>query len=432
MNDLAKKARAAIAAGELEQLRSLLAELFPGNQFYSRKLNDAGITFDVASLEDFSARFPFTTKAELVEDQRAHPPFGTNLTYPLERYTRYHQTSGTSGTPLRWLDTPESWDWMLESWMEILRVAGARASDRIYFAFSFGPFIGFWLAFEAAAKLGCLCLPGGGLSSAARLRAILDNEVTILCCTPTYALRLAEMAAQEKIDLGSSRVRTLIVAGEPGGSIPAVSDRLTRSWPGARVFDHHGMTEVGPVTYQCPAQAGILHVIESAYFPEIIEPASADAVKPGQTGELVLTTLGRSGSPLLRFRTGDLVKSKERGEPCECGRYELALEGGILGRTDDMVVVRGVNVYPSAVEEIVRGCSEVAEYQVEINTRAALPEMRIQIEPGPECADAAALRRKLERAFETALALRVPITMVPPGTLPRFEMKAKRWRRVGG
>ena len=149
------------------------------------------------------------------------------------------------------------------------------------------------------------------------------------------------MAAQEKIDLGSSRVRTLIVAGEPGGTIPAVSDRLTRSWPGARVFDHHGMTEVGPVTYQCPAQAGILHVIESAYFPEIIEPASADAVKPGQTGELVLTTLGRSGSPLLRFRTGDLVKSKERGEPCECGRYELALEGGILGRTDDMVVENG-------------------------------------------------------------------------------------------
>src|SRR5882762_3732234 len=225
--------RAAIAASQIEQLRSLLAELFPGNQFYSRKLNAAGTTFDVASLEDFCARFPFTTKAELVEDQRQHPPFGTNLTYPLECYTRYHQTSGTSGAPLRWLDTPESWEWMLESWTEILRVAGVQPADRVYFAFSFGPFIGFWLGFEAAARLGCLCVPGGGLSSSARLRSILDNGITVLCCTPTYAIRLAEVAAREQIDLTTGRVRTLIVAGEPGGSIPAVRTQLAEMWPRA-------------------------------------------------------------------------------------------------------------------------------------------------------------------------------------------------------
>src|SRR2546428_2946611 len=211
--------RAAIEAHQLEQIRSLVAELFPGNKFYSRKLNAAGITFDVASLGDFSSRFPFTTKTELVEDQRANPPFGTNLTNPIESYTRYHQTSGTSGRPLRWLDTPESWEWMLENWMEILRAAGVRAGDRIFFAFSFGPFIGFWMAFESAARLGCLCVPGGGLSSAARVRAILDNGITVLCCTPTYAARLVEVAVEEKIDLSDSRVRTIIVAGEPGGSI---------------------------------------------------------------------------------------------------------------------------------------------------------------------------------------------------------------------
>src|SRR2546426_3027248 len=138
--------QAEIAASQLEQLRSLLAELFPGNQFYARKLNSAGITFDVASLEDFSARFPFTTKAELAADQSAHPPFGTNLTYPLARYNHYHQTSGTTSAPLRWLDTPESWDWMVENWTEILQASGVRPADRVYFAFSFGPFIGFWLA----------------------------------------------------------------------------------------------------------------------------------------------------------------------------------------------------------------------------------------------------------------------------------------------
>jgi len=306
--------RAAIEAHQLEQIRSLVAELFPGNKFYSRKLNSVGITFDVASLDDFSSRFPFTTKTELVDDQRAKPPFGTNLTNPIECYTRYHQTSGTSDAPLRWLDTTDSWEWMLESWTEILRVAGVQPADRIYFAFSFGPFIGFWLGFEAATRLGCLCVPGGGLSSSARLRSILDNGITVLCCTPTYAIRLAEVAAKEQIDLTSARVRTLIVAGEPGGSIPAVRTRLAERWPGARVFDHHGMTEVGPVTYQCPERPGVLHVIERAYFAEIIDPAtgqplsSPSAATLPASGELVLTTLGRTGSPLLRYRTGDLVK----------------------------------------------------------------------------------------------------------------------------
>ena len=292
----------------MEQLRSLVTELFPANAFYTRKLEDVGITFDVASLEDFSARFPFTTKAELVADQRAHPPYGTNLTYPLASYTRFHQTSGTTGTPLRWLDTPESWDCILEYWAEVFRAAGVKAGDRVCFAFSFGPFLGFWMAFESAERLGCLCIPTGGMGSTARLKVILDNAATVLCCTPTYALRLGEVAAETGVDLKRSAVRRIIVAGEPGGSIPATRARIEQLWPGARVFDHHGMTEVGPVTYECPAQPGVLHVIEAGYIAEIVEPTSGKPVAPGQVGELVLTTLGRVASPLLRYRTGDLVK----------------------------------------------------------------------------------------------------------------------------
>jgi len=282
--------RQEIEAGQLEQIKSLLAELIPGNKFYSRKLAAAGITFDVASLEDFSERIPFTIKSELVEDQKIFPPFGSNLTYPLNRYTRFHQTSGTSGTPMRWLDTPESWDWMVESWMQIFRAADVAAGDRVYFAFSFGPFIGFWLAFESASRVGALCLPGGGLRSAARVRAILDNGVTVLCCTPTYAMRLVEAAAEAKMDLGDSKVKRIIVAGEPGGSIPSVRAQIEAAWPGARVFDHHGMTEVGPVTYECPKRPGTLHVLESAYFAEVIETSSSRTCVPGVTGELVLTT----------------------------------------------------------------------------------------------------------------------------------------------
>lgn len=420
--------REAIQASQLEQLRSLVAELFPGNSFYTQKLNAAGITFDVASLDDFSRRFPFTAKSELVHDQRAHPPFGTNLTYPLERYTRFHQTSGTMGAPLRWLDTPESWEWMLENWGEVYRAAGVEPHDRIYFAFTFGPFIGFWMAFEAGARLGALCLPGGGMSSEARVRAILENAATVLCCTPTYAIRLAEVAGEENISLANSRVKTIIVAGEPGGSVPATRARLEQLWPGARVFDHHGMTEVGPVTHECPARPGVLHVIESAYYAEIIDPATALAVKSGQPGELVLTTLGRLGSPLLRYRTGDLVRADP--QPCVCGRAEFALPGGILGRTDDMIVVRGVNVYPGAVEEIIRATEGVQEYQARVSAVHALTELSLLIEPRPDCADVPALLARLEKSFQTQFALRVPVTAVPCGTLPRFEMKARRWVRV--
>ncbi|MCB0316926.1 MAG: phenylacetate--CoA ligase family protein, partial [Calditrichaeota bacterium] len=210
---------------------------------------------------EFSSALPFTTKQELAADQHRHPPYGSNLTFELSRYTRFHQTSATSGDPIRWLDTSESWSWMLDNWEIIFRNAGVADGARIYFAFSFGPFLGFWTAFEAATRMGCLAIPGGGLSSLARLRMILDNEVAVLCCTPTYAIRLGELAREEALDLSAGRVRAIIVAGEPGGSIPAIYRHIERLWPGARVYDHHGMTEVGPVSYEDPEARGTLRII---------------------------------------------------------------------------------------------------------------------------------------------------------------------------
>jgi len=420
--------RAAIAEVQLEKLNALLGALVPSNFFYSRKFREQGATPMADSLEAFTRKFPFTTKEELSADQIKRPPYGTNVTFGLERYTKCHHTSGTHGTPLRWLDTPESWDWMLRNWEQVLRAADVTNKDRLFCAFSFGPFIGFWLAFEAAARMGCLTMPGGGLSSELRLRLILDHGITVLCATPTYAIRLGEVAQTSNLDLAKSAVRVILVAGEPGGSLPATRSRIESLWPGARIFDHHGMTEVGPVTHECPERPGVLHVIETAYLPEVIDPQSSLPVQGEGSGELVLTTLGRTGSPVIRYRTGDLVRVAPPGV-CACGRSDLALDGGILGRSDDMVVVRGVNVYPSAVDEIIRCCGGVAEYRVRIQTRKSLTELLVEIEPEDPDGNTKCLVEQLTKSFQASMALRIPITCVPSGSLPRFEMKARRWER---
>jgi phenylacetate-CoA ligase len=422
-----KSDRNQIEALQLSKLRALVASIVPANPFYTRKLAP-GFTA-VQSLADFRARFPFTTKHEVVKDRLEHPPYGSNLTFPRARYVRCHQTSGSTAIPIRWLDTAESWAHIVDNWTHILDAAGIRNDDRFLFAFSFGPFLGFWSALEAVTRRGCFCFAGGGMSSVARLQAILDNEITVLCCTPTYAQHLAEAAAQKQIDLRASQVRLIIVAGESGGSVPATRARIESLWPKATVFDHHGMTEVGPVSYQCPSEPGVLHVLDHAYLAEVIDPESCAQVAPHETGELVLTTLDRIGSPLLRYRTGDLVRARPIGV-CACGSSEFTLEGGIIGRTDDMVVVRGVNVYPSLIEEIVRSQPDIADYRVHLDSRGPMLELELQVEPEPECVEPAVIPARLAEAIHASLNLRVPIKIVPPGSLPRFEMKARRWVRI--
>ena len=408
--------RAQIEAAQLKNLRALLAKILPQNRFYARKL---GVDFKSESLAEFSARAPFTLKSELAADQKNQPPYGSNLSFDLASYTRFNQTSGTSGAPLRWLDTNESWSALLDCWDEVFKVASVQAQDAIFFAFSFGPFLGFWTAYESATRRGNLCIPGGGLSTEGRLCALWDNEAAVICCTPTYAIRLGETAQEN--GLQNSPVKTIIVAGEPGGSILAVRHRIESLWPGARVFDHHGMTEIGPVTYECPAQPGNLHIIENSYYAEVVDAAGAP-VSQGETGELVLTSLRRDAMPLLRYRTGDLVQAKS--EKCACGRQEMSLIGGILGRADDMVIVRGVNIFPSAIDEVVRKFEDIVEYCVEVDTRDAMPELRLKIE-APK-----SIGNQLEDALRAAFALRIPVEIVAQNTLPRFEMKAKRWVRI--
>ncbi len=417
--------RARLAALQQERLGTLLAEVLPANAFYAARFAAAGLApRDVRTPADL-ARLPCTTKAELLDDQEAHPPYGTFLTYPRPRYTRLSQTSGTRGRPLRWLDTPESWQRMLDCWRAIFAVVGVGPGDRLLFAFSFGPFLGFWTAFDAAVQLGCLCLAGGGMTSAARLRLLADNEANVLLCTPTYALHLAEVAVREGIEPTRLGVRAVIVAGEPGGSIPATRQRIEEAW-GARVFDHSGLTEVGPMTVECPENPGGLHLLEADYLAEVLDPQTVHPVKPDEVGELVVTNLGRLGSPLLRYRTGDLVRVDPR--PCPCGRSFLRLDGGILGRSDDMIHLRGNNVYPSALENVIRRFPEVAEFRIEVETAETLAALRVEVEPAAG-APGDRLAERVGQAIRDMLLFRAEVRAVPCGSLPRFEMKARRVSR---
>ncbi len=391
--------------------------------FYRQKLDSSGVHLStIQSVQDYTRLVPFTLKSELLADHLAHPPFGSNLTEPLQSYTRFCQTSGTSsGQPMAWVDTPESWAAMLRCWRQVFHAAGLQPGvDRVFFAFSFGPFLGFWTAFEAAAA-EFLALPGGGLSSQARLEKIARYGVTTLCCTPTYALRLGELLGTDGLPAASElQVRKIIVAGEPGGSIPAVRARIEQLW-GARVFDHHGMTEVGPVSYETIDSQGHLSLVESSYFAEILDPATGREVADGECGELVLTTLDRLSCPLLRYRTGDWVRKR-------ISQGRLLLHGGILGRVDDMVVVRGVNLYPSAIEAVVRQFPEVVEFLVEQKKIEAMDEIELLVEIStPEVsAIVAALANRLRDTF----SLRIPVRAVPVGSLPRHEFKSRRWQRA--
>jgi len=398
----------------LRKLQAGLAEVLAVNAFWRERLHA------VHGWGDFE-RLPLTTKAELLADQAAHPPFGTNLTYPIQRFVRLHQTSGSSGDhPLRWLDTEESWDWWFRIWADhMYGAAGVKAGDRVFLAFSFGPFIGFWSAFGGAQRLGALTISGGAMTSEQRLRSVLDLGATVLLSTPTYALRLADVANELGLDLHGSGVRVTIHAGEPGASIPATRSAIEEAY-GATSFDHTGMTELGPTGFSCSQRDGI-HLIESEFIFEVLDANGHPAVE----GELVATNLGRWGMPLIRYRTGDRVRMSR--EQCSCGSPFAKLLGGIQGRVDDMFTVRGVNLFPSQVEDIVRRYPEVVEFVIERRRERQMDEVLLLIETvGDDFST-----ERMEADLRQALGVRLGCRVVERGTLPRSELKAKRIRQVG-
>jgi phenylacetate-CoA ligase len=348
---------------------------------------------------------PPLTKQELIADQAAHPPYGTNLTYPLDRYVAMHQTSGTTGPPLRVLDTAEDWAWWRACLARTFERIGIGAEDRVALAFSFGPHVHFWATKEGLQEVGAMAIVTGGMTSAQRLQTIAETEATALACTPTYALRLHEVAVEQRMEQALESIEAVVCTGEPGGSLPAVKAAIEEAF-GARVYDHAGSTEAGPYAYPCTH--GGLHIDEAQFAYEIVD------------GELLVTPLGRTGFPVLRYRTGDVVLDTD--ERCPGGHDDRWLPGGIVGRTDDMVVIRGMNVYPSAVEEAVRSVTGSGEFRITFYTEAGgMDEVKLEVE-----LENGTSARRLQDVMRHQLGLRIRIVPVAPGVLPRSENKSRR------
>jgi len=410
------------------KLKRLVAYANERSPFHRRKFEAAGITPDSIATIDDIRRIPFTTRDEWMESQEEQPIFGDLLARPREDAIRYHLTSGTSGrNPLRVLDSRKDWQWISECWAYGFWAAGIRPQDTVFFAFSYGSFIGFWGAHYCCERLGSLVIPSGNMTTDMRVRQIADMDVTTVCATPTYALRLAQAAAEQGIDLAASKVDKVIVSGEPAGSIPETKALIERQW-GAKCFDTAGMTELGTICmFECSHQPGGMHVIEDHYVEEVIDPESGEPVGYGERGERVVTSFGRGMIPVVRYKTRDLVV-KVPHTTCSCGRSFDVYEGGIQGRVDDMLLIRGTNVYPRAIESIVRTIPEIDEFQILVETINNVDEITVRVEMKPDAGTSYGdiESRLFEDLKESHEMLRINVGEAEQGSLPRFELKAKR------
>jgi phenylacetate-CoA ligase len=398
----------------LRRLNALFEAVLPGNAFQRERL---GKSLRLDSLDELRA-LPRTSKAELVADQASNPPFGTNLTFELSRYTHLHQTSGTTGTTLRILDTAEDWRWWRSSLGEVMRAAGVTAGDRVALAYSFGPYVQFWASYEGVQDAGAIVIALGGMSSVQRLHTIRDYEASALLCTPSYALHLAKVAVEHDLGDAFEPVRRVICTGEPGASVASVRKRI-ESALGALCFDHAGATEAGSFARPCATDGG-LHLAEEEFICEVLDPESGVPMADGELGELVVTALGRTGFPVVRYRTGDVVRCS--AEPCSGGHNGRWLPDGVIGRADDMVIIRGMNVFPSAIEQTMRESPGVGEFRITFySDPRAMDEVKIELE-----LDDPSEGRQIQDRMRHQLGLRVRIVPLKRGILPAQEGKARR------
>jgi phenylacetate-CoA ligase len=417
--------------GELQRrkFREHLAYAYEHSPFYRRKLDDAGVHPDEVETFADIREVPTTTKAELREAQGGEGLYGDLLAADPLEVTEYHQTSGTTGDPVRQADSARDWEWWADSWATVLWAAGIRPDDRVFFPFSYNVFVAFWASHYACERIGAEVVPGGNLSSAQRVRKLDELDATVFMSTPTYSLRLAEVAEEEGFDPRELAVERIVCAGEPGASVAGTKERIESRWDAA-VFDHAGATEGGAWGFSCGADRLGLHVNEPNYLVEVLDD-DGEPVDPGEVGTVVVTPLDRRAQPYVRFELNDRMELGDRD--CPCGRTLRFAPGGVLGRADDLTKINGVLFAPTAVEDVVRSTDAVADefrLYIEPHERKDIDVPRLVVERAPDAGGAdsrdGAVLEELGRELKQTTNLTFDVELREHGSLERFDLKADR------
>ena len=415
---------------QLRKFQNIFRWSYEHSKFHHRLYSDAGLEpSDIKTFDDIR-KVPKVEKSMMRDIQKKDPyPYGDMLCVPLERVTEHHQTSGMTGQPVYQPDTWQDWEWAAENWAYILYAQGYRDYDRVFLPFGYNVFIAFWAAHYAAEKIGCEVIPGGILNTETRILKIQELRATAMMATPTYVLGMAD-TARRKLGIEPAKdlhIRKITVAGEPGGSIPATKKRMEEAW-GAKVYDHIGATETGCWSYECTYQCGV-HVNEAFFLVEIEDIDTGELITgPGKRGKIVITALDRMAQPCIRFDSKDITEWSP--QECECGRTFRLLKGGVVGRTDDIIKVKGVLLSPTSIEEVVRSITELSdEYEMVVSKKSDLDNITLKVEliPGQEN-NIETIRAKLIDRLRVKTNLGYNLEFHDYDTLPRYEVKAKRFK----
>lgn len=426
-----------LRALQLKKFKRALGWAYNNSPFYRKLYQDAGLEpEDIKSFQDIRL-VPKIEKGMLREVQRREPfPYGDMLAVPIREVTEFRQTSGTTGTPVYQADTWQDWEWWSECWSYILYAQGYRDTDRVFIPFGYNIFVAFWAGHYAAEKIGCEVVPGGVLDTQARVLKMQELKCTAFMATPTYVLNMADVARNKlAIEPSSIGIKRITCAGEPGASIPSTKKRMEEAW-GCPVYDHVGATEIGAWGYECTFQPGGLHINEAFFLVEIEDIETGELIdEPGREGKMIITAFDREAKPCIRFDSKDVIRWADY--QCECGRTFRVIDRGVIGRADDITKVKGVLLAPSAIEEVVRGMDELGdEYEVIVSKKGDVDDilLKVELRPGFQGSqDHVLASLKDQLRLKTNLGYRIELH--PYGSLPRYEVKAKRFkdlRKKGG
>lgn len=420
----------------LERVQAQVREAYDRLPFYRRLYDVHGVKpDDVRSLEDFATKIPVVTKDMLRADQAEHPPFGSYLGCDPDEVVRVYSSSGTTGTPTLYGISREDWERAADNQAMAVWGMGVRPHDVVHFLFPFGMFVGGWAILLGSTRVGASNFPVGAMDSRKHIELMQQAGSTVLAGTPSYCLHLGEVAEEMGVDLSALPVHTLVVGGEPGGSLDGPRALFREAFGDVRVIDTGNTSECFPTQMNstCHAEKGV-HIYEDEVYLEIVDTDDpARSVPDGQAGATVYTTLWRRSQPMIRFWAGDQATMVR--EPCPCGRTYPRLPSGLRGRLDDMLLVKGANVYPSTIEDALRQVHGVGpEYRVIVEKQGALDEITLESEYDPRwlktrtdrsaaCAD---LAQRMESALRHATGLRCPVKLVEPGTQETQLFKAQR------